>query len=462
MANQNCSRAAVLTPYTGGNFGDAAIQDALIANLRTRLPDLQISGISLNVDNFLARHGTDAFPLCALKVPFYEMDHPWRPGESGAADHPTSNRIPSGFGRLLRGGLRRIPGARRIGKKLQFYFANLREELTHMIDGYRFLRSQQVLIVSGGGQFDEEWGGAWGHPYALLKWAILAKFARIPFVIASVGVGKVNSATARFFLALTLRLARYRSYREVHSRNVAANWYSGASKDRVVPDLAFSLPPALMPPSSGIRSLAEGRPIVAVSPIAYARPGYWPSHDQALYDRYRNQMARVLLQLARRGYFLVVTWSSAGDDRHVISEILSCLDEEEDRTVRQQMFSPPISSWRELAAILEDADFLIASRLHSMILGFMTKTPTIAISYDPKTDWVMQDLSQTDYLLQIQNFEADEVLSALDRLSVCHETVVEQIVCYRDRISPELMSQFNTLAGFLSRKHQESNHNSHV
>ena len=462
MANPNCPRAAVLTPYTGGNFGDAAIQDALIANLRNRLPDLQISGISLNVDNFLERHGTGAFPLCAQKIPFYEMDHPWRPEESGAADHQTPSRTSSGFGRLLRGGLRRIPGARRVGKTLQYYFANLRQELTHIIDGYRFLRSQHVLIVSGGGQFDEEWGGAWGHPYALLKWATLARFARIPFVIASVGVGKVESATSRFFLALTLRLARYRSYREAHSRNVAANWYSAASKDLVIPDLAFGLPPALMPPSSGIRSQAEGRPIVAVSPIAFKRPGDWPLHNQALYDRYRNQMARVLLQLARRGYFLVVTWSSAGDDRHVISEILSCLDEEEDRTVRRQMLSPSISSWRELAAILEDADFLIASRLHSMILGFMTKTPTIAISYDPKTDWVMQDLSQTDYLLQIQNFQADEVLSALDRLLVCRQNVVEQIVRYRDRISPQLMSQFNTLAEFVSRKHQESNHNAHV
>ena len=461
MANSNCPRAAVLTPYTGGNFGDAAIQDALIANLRTRLPDIQISGISLNSDNFLKRHGTDAFPLCALKIPFYEMYNPWRPEESGEAERSTADKLSSRVSRFLRGGLRRIPGARRIGKKLQFYFANTRQELAHILDGYRFLRSQELLIVSGGGQFDEEWGGAWGHPYSLLKWAILARFARIPFVIASVGVGKVGSATSRFFLGMTLRLARYRSYREVHSQRAAAKWYRGAQKDLVIPDLAFSLPPALMPPSSGIRSRAEGRPIVAVSPIAFARPGNWPLHDQALYDRYRNQMARVLLGLAERGYFLVVTWSSVGDDEHVISEILSCLVEAENRIVRRQLYSPPISSWQDLTAILKDADFLIASRLHSMILGFMTETPTIAISYDPKTDWVMQDLGQTDYLLQIQDFEAGDVVLALDRLAVCRQNVVEQIVHYRDRVSPQLLSQSNTLAGFVCQKHRKSNQHSH-
>src|SRR5215813_12015498 len=45
-------RIALLTPYNGGNFGDAAIQDAMIANIRLRLPGAQFSGICLNCDNF--------------------------------------------------------------------------------------------------------------------------------------------------------------------------------------------------------------------------------------------------------------------------------------------------------------------------------------------------------------------------------------------------------------------------
>ena len=34
-----------------------------------------------------------------------------------------------------------------------------------------------MLVVAGGGQLDEEWGGSWGHPYALMKWAVLARVA---------------------------------------------------------------------------------------------------------------------------------------------------------------------------------------------------------------------------------------------------------------------------------------------
>jgi hypothetical protein len=33
-------RIALLTPYTGANLGDASIQDAMIANLCLRLPDV--------------------------------------------------------------------------------------------------------------------------------------------------------------------------------------------------------------------------------------------------------------------------------------------------------------------------------------------------------------------------------------------------------------------------------------
>lgn len=60
-------RIALLTPYNGGNLGDAAIQDAMIANLRSRLPDAQFSGICLNCDNF--KNDTVAGPFLCAKPP---------------------------------------------------------------------------------------------------------------------------------------------------------------------------------------------------------------------------------------------------------------------------------------------------------------------------------------------------------------------------------------------------------
>jgi polysaccharide pyruvyl transferase WcaK-like protein len=139
----------------------------------------------------------------------------------------------------------------------------------------------------------------------------------------------------------------------------------------------------------------------------------------------------------------------------VVSEILARLDEESKANVGRQIYIPKIASWKEFAAVLVDVDFLIASRLHSTILGFMTNTPTVAISFDPKVDWVMQDLAQTEYLLQISNFVAEDVIEALGRLSLRRESIVEQIAAYRERIAPLFSLQYDALVDLLPASRTE-------
>jgi polysaccharide pyruvyl transferase WcaK-like protein len=456
-ANTPGPRIALLTPYNGGNFGDAAIQDAMIANLRLRLPNAQISGITLNSASFLERHDASGFPLCAAKLPFYGMSETDVPQQSWNEDSGVADdRQQGGWKSAAKDVLRKIPGSRRVGKKLQSYFSGIRGEIRHLVDARRFLRSQDLLIVSGGGQLDEEWGGPWGHPFSLFKWAVIARLVRVPFVIVSVGAGKTSSSISRMFLGMALRLACYRSFRDVNSRNIAGKWLARASNDLVIPDLAFSMPSSALPSSAGMRSLANAKPIIALSPIAYAKPGSWPRQDQAVYDRYRHQMSQVVSRLVDSGYFVAVVWSSVGDDEKVFSEIMDCLDENSRERAAKQIFLPSITNWKELAALLEDADFLIASRMHSTILGFLTRTPTIAISFDPKVDWVMQDLGQKTYLLQIADFTADEILRALEDLAQNRVTVVEQIASYRERISPELSQQYDALAKLASANYVQS------
>jgi polysaccharide pyruvyl transferase WcaK-like protein len=327
-------------------------------------------------------------------------------------------------------------------------------EFRHCVGGYRFLRTQDLLIVSGGGQLDDEWGGPWCHPFALFKWAILARITRVPCVIASVGACKATSATSRFFLSTTLRMARYRSYRDKNSREIAAGLLPRGVGDSIVPDLAFSLPSSELPPPAGIRAIWQGRKLVALSPMAFAKPGSWPYEDRALYERYLQQMARVTSLLLERGYFLVILYSALLD-ASVIPEILALLDYESEKKLAQQVRIPMITAWKELVALLLDVDFLVASRLHSAILGFLVQVPTVAISFDPKVDWLMEDLGQAEYLLQIRDFTAEDVIETLHRLELRRNLVMEQIASYRQRIVPACTLQYDALAGLAraSRRH---------
>lgn len=436
-------RIALLTPYTGGNLGDAVIQDSMIANLRRRMPNAQFLGITLGCDNFLKQHGTGAFPLLASAMPVSNRPRGW-------AEGVPSNRVK----RLVR----RVPGLVPLLKIARGLATRIFRETLHSFKAYRLLRTQDLLLISGGGQLDDEWGGPWEFPFALWKWALLARLARVPCAAASVGACKISSTPSRVLLSLTLRMCCYRSYREAKTKAIAASLLPRAKNDSVVPDLAFSLPDSEFPsPVGSIRKIARGRPVIALSPISYGKPGNWPTPNHAVHDRYLHQLARVLSCLPRRGYFVIVVCSSLGDDESVIPDLLAHLGNELKQSLDEQIHFPTIRTWRDLVAVLREADYLIASRLHGTILGFMTQTPTVAISFDPKVDWVMEDLLQTDYLLHIRDFTAEGVLDALDRIKLRREAVVDQIVSYRTSALFTSARQYDTLAKLVPMPYQSHN-----
>ncbi len=368
-----------------------------------------------------------------------------RPGEGDIPRRPSNNK--SLDVSVIKQALKGVPVVGWGLKTIYSFGKRVWREFRHSVAGYRFLRRQDLLIVSGGGQLDDEWGGAWGHPFALFKWAVLAWMARVPYAVASVGACKISSHTSRFFLSSALRMARYRSYRDRNSKNIAADLLPRAKGDEIVADLAFSLPSSELPPPAGIRSLSHSRTIVAISPIAYAKPGSWPYEDSAHYDRYLQQMTQIVSQLVQKGYFIVVVSSSLGDDESVTAEMLGRLGEDCRKLHGGQIYVPSITSWKELVASLRDVDFLIASRLHSVILGFSTQKPVIAISFDPKVDWVMEDVEQSDYVLRIRDFTADDVVKALGRVEQRKKIIIEQIADYLQRNLIALTRQYDTLAG---------------
>ena len=430
----------------------------MISNLRTRVPGIQFLGITLNCDNFIKHHGVEGFPLLAVSMPLEgsleraswqkvsrEEDLSCRPADLGP---PPRNQ------RFVQRVIRSIPGLVSLVKAIRNGIFVIRREFVHSVKGYRILRTQDLLLFSGGGQLDEEYGGAWRLPFAYFKWALLARLARVPCAMASIGAGSLRLPASRRFVSLALRMCCYRSFRETRSRGIAAGIWPKANRDVVVPDLAFSLPNLELPPAVGsIRRLAHGRSVVALSPICYMKPGNWPTPNRELYDRYVSEMAQTLTSLTHKGYFVVIVCSSLGDDESVIPELLDRLEEGAKANLDSNVSFPAVKSWRELVGILQSVDFLVASRLHGTILGFVTSTPVIAISFDPKVDWVMEDLRQTDYLLRYRDFTAGEVIARLKKIECRKSEVVSTITDYRKRVlsTSDSSRQFDFLSGIASQ-----------
>ena len=84
---------ALFDCYTGGNLGDGAIQDAVIWNIRQRLPDAAIYGITLHPADTIQRHGIPSYLLAARALPNYHAvvvaDPPVQPASADGEQQPT-------------------------------------------------------------------------------------------------------------------------------------------------------------------------------------------------------------------------------------------------------------------------------------------------------------------------------------------------------------------------------------
>jgi hypothetical protein len=89
-------RICLLTPYSGTNFGDGAIQQATIDAILKRLPHAGLTGITLAPDDATARHGIPAVAITGLATRFYSESLFETPGRPCAARHPC--RPPDGRG----------------------------------------------------------------------------------------------------------------------------------------------------------------------------------------------------------------------------------------------------------------------------------------------------------------------------------------------------------------------------
>ncbi len=398
-----------LTPYTGDNLGDGAIQDAVIYNIRVRWPKAGITGLTLSPEHTAALHGVPCHPLTNLSIGFYNRgvverhrgrNQPQPDSEAGDSRVKRAlRRVPWAF-RLVRQcylGLQQISRAIRSVVKHAWYAGREAWELPR---SYRLVAGLDLLIVSGGGQIDDLWGGAFGHPYALLKWGLLARLSRTPFVVLSVGVGEINTQISRFFFKQALKLAAHRSYRDEGSKQMLAGMpFTGS--DPVCPDLAFSFPVL----ASARRSAECGASLsIAINPISYLRAGSWPVASTSLHEQYLKTLASFVESVLQEGHRILLFPGDRGD-HHVIAELSRMLRDSLSHDLLARLAVAKVSTAADLFALLRSQDFVVASRLHSVILSHLACTPVMAVSYERKVKVQMEAFAQSAYCLDIHGVD---------------------------------------------------------
>ena len=433
-------KIALLTPYSGGNLGDAAIQEAVLGNLRERYPTADLCLITQLPELTTRLHGVPSFPINRFKQ--------WQ-------DDPASstNTIDHGVGRTSEptqeNWFRRVKAAARSSRRLYSAVKPVHDklwpiydELLHIRRAHRFLRNVDLLIASGGGQLDEYWGGPWDHPYALFKWGLLAKLTRSRFVVLSVGTCAFKSKLSGFFIRHALRLASYRSYRDRTSKKLLEHM-AFTRDDEVYPDLAFSYSSRHVFETPGNK---RGGKVVGVSPIAYLAPSGWPEQNSAVYKPYFETLVAFVRSLIEQEYS-VVLFSTDAPDRDVVSDIADTLMKDNDVDVIGRLSRPRTHTLPELFEQLRQVDCVVASRLHGVILSHRLCLPVLAISYDRKVDTYMEDVGLSELCLDIHDTTAGSLLEAFEALTEKSNSIRATLSRVNERYARDLQYQYDVVLG---------------
>lgn len=261
----------------------------------------------------------------------------------------------------------------------------------------RHLRRLDAIIVPGTGILDDFGTGPFGMPFALFTWCIAARVCGTRIGFVSIGAGPIRHPISRWLYRAAIRGARYRSYRDVVSKDFLIGIGFDAHDDPVFPDLAFRLPAPEIPPA------ASERLTVGVGVMAYYGWHNDGRRGAGIYRAYLEKITAFIRWLMACGHDVRVLTGDEADDRAVVD--LRCRLGEADATMAGRLVVEPARSLHEVMGQIARTDIVVATRFHNVLCALKLSRPTISLGYSGKNDALMADMRMGEYCQHVEAFD---------------------------------------------------------
>ncbi|EYT83391.1 membrane protein [Streptomyces sp. Tu 6176] len=386
-------RIGVFGLLGSGNLGNDGSLQAVLGHLAARHPDAAVDALCGGPEAVTARFGIPATRL-----------H-WYRGE-----YRTASRAGA-------------VAAKGVGK---------------LVDVFRtaaWVRRHDVVIVPGMGVLEATLPlRPWGFPYALFLLCASGRLSGTRVALVGVGAAPIGNRATRALVRWSARLAVYRSYRDAPSRDAIRAMGVDTSRDRVHPDLAFSLP---VPPDGP--AAEPGRVCVGVMDFH----GGDDDRDRAdeIHRRYLDGTIRFVRALVAEGRPVRLL---TGDrcDAPVVAAILDAVDS-------------PLLSAAETASLADlmretaAADSVVAVRYHNLICALRTGTPALALCYAAKSDALMAQMGLAAYCHPAREVDADRLLEQFRSLEKESAGLRRTLAARNRDAARRLEDQFDALTAAL-------------
>lgn len=283
-------------------------------------------------------------------------------------------------------------------------------ECYRWLQGLMMLRDAKAFIVPGTGLLTDAYSLVGWGPYSTFKWVTIAKLCRCRVMFVGVGAGPLYSRAGRFFVISSLALADFRSYRDKSTVEYLEGIGFPASRDKVCPDLAFSLADY-----KSHKSGQNDRPVVGVGVMEYAGRYSVDSPSSKIYRNYLEALVGLAGWLLAHDYDVRVL---IGDvyDRAVVRDFRELLKARAGKYDEDRIVEFPIDSVPDVMAQIANCEFVVATRFHNVLLALLLNKPTIAVAFHHKCVSLMDDMGLSRYCMDINNLDGDSMIECFQDL----------------------------------------------
>lgn len=428
------------------NLGDEAIIEALIARIQHEWPAARVVTFSMDPADTAWRYDLSAFPIRqeSGKQRFGEMRVDDEAAGTTDRSTPESTGVLDYIARFVPKGRVRTS----VGKAIRGIAFSVRE-LAFLVRSFGRVRGLDALFIAGSNQFLDNFGGPWGFPYTLLKWSLMCRLAGCRVYFVSVGAGPLDAPRSHALVRKALRLSDYASFRDEGSQAMIES-IMARPVGPVVPDLAHGL----AVPAASAHVGRRGPLHVAINAMPVHDPRFWPVPDQQKYRAYVGLLARFTHHLLRDGHavsFFATHFPDARVALDVRAELAGLLPAGHDPPV----VSNPMTV-QQLMGVLADADIVVATRYHGILLALHSARPVLGICYYRKARELMRTFEQEDYAIDLDGLDESDLAVRLERLVAQRLEALQTIERVNARLQGALESQYRTLFDRIATRLGES------
>ena len=263
------------------------------------------------------------------------------------------------------------------------------------------------IFISGGGSLLQDVTSLRSIPYylGLIFMALIFKMKTIFF---AQGVGPVKNKIFRFLIEKVLNGVDYLSVRDENSKMFLEDIGIQKNKINIIDDPVFGLN------DLDLENGQEKKKNVGIQNIGVSVRN-WHSNS------YLNSLVEFLNILGQKNNILItIIPFHQGRDLKISKKLQDRL--EVDSQVRR--YTDDLDEVNEFYKTL---DLFIGVRLHSLIFSAVNGIPFIGISYDPKTDSLIEEMGYQDKITT-ENITVDKLQSTYNKIMNQEDDIKDQII----------------------------------